>query len=592
MTKIELKNITRIYEDGTEALRGVDLAVGEGEFLMLLGPTGSGKSTLLRLIAGLDDPTEGDILFDGVSVLGQSPRKRNTAMVFQNYSLYPDRSIYRNIAFPLESLRLPEDEIDRRVRKAAEELGLSGLLGRRPRELSGGEKQRTAIARAWVRNPSVMLLDEPMANLDPAMRGAVLADLQKIREKTGTTLIYVTHDQTEAMENGTRIALMNEGRIEQTGMPQEVYKNPGTVFAAGFLGRPKMNFFSGTARKEGENLLIETDAVTLAVQVPDLETVPEDGTAVTAGIRPEDLVPGEGDVNHFTAKVQNVTSPDGSICAECSVGNDTVTAVMKNRIPRVGETIVLGAEPDAICVFDGASGKTIRKKRLVRELAVRPRTDEGRAEEEEKSGRRGLALFGSVLLNDWWELMKLNVMFLISCIGIITIPAALTAMSRVTVLMKEEEVFRLRKDYAAAFRKDFLKSLAGGGFLGALVLLFGYAAFLYAQLASSRGYLIFLGAIMIFLVMIVWMTGMYFFPMNAMVDLPVKALLRNSFILALTNVKSTLAAFFSQVLLLGILGIGLWPKNAVYIIAIMFSLTSLINSFCVYPVIRRRVIKQ
>ena len=208
MAKIEARGIKKTYDDGTEAVRGIDLTVENGDFLVLLGPSGCGKTTFLRMIAGLETPTEGRILFDAKDVTETQPRKRNTAMVFQNYSLYPDRSIYKNIAFPLESLRTEQEEIDRRVTEAAKMLGITDLLSRRPRNLSGGEKQRVAIARAMVREPSVFLLDEPFANLDPGMRASLRSDILDIRNKTGIPFIYVTHDQTEAMEMGTRIALM------------------------------------------------------------------------------------------------------------------------------------------------------------------------------------------------------------------------------------------------------------------------------------------------------------------------------------------------------------------------------------------------
>jgi multiple sugar transport system ATP-binding protein len=223
------------------AVDGVDLATGEGEFLVLLGPSGCGKTTLLRMIAGLEQPTAGQILIGGTVVNDLPPRARKIAMVFQSYALYPHMTVYDNIAFPLRAQGVPREEIPRKVQWAASLFGITALLSRRPRQLSGGERQRVALARALVREPAVFLLDEPLSNLDAKLRASARDELQQFQRRIGTTTIYVTHDQVEAMGLGDRIAVMQGGRVRQIGTPQEVYDEPADTFVAGFLGSPPMN---------------------------------------------------------------------------------------------------------------------------------------------------------------------------------------------------------------------------------------------------------------------------------------------------------------------------------------------------------------
>ncbi|MFL5395919.1 MAG: ABC transporter ATP-binding protein [Myxococcales bacterium] len=257
MATVETKAIRKVFQEHT-AVDGVDLAIREGEFLVLLGPSGCGKTTLLRMIAGLERQTSGDIVIGSRVVNDLAPRERKIAMVFQSYALYPHMSVAKNIAFPLKAQKVDPKSIDERVRKAASMFSIERLLDRKPRQLSGGERQRVALARAMVREPDVFLLDEPLSNLDAKLRNLARDELQQFQRRLGTTTIYVTHDQIEAMGLGDRIAVMSAGKVRQLGKPQEVYNEPADTFVAGFLGSPPMNFFKNGNALVGfrpENLL-------------------------------------------------------------------------------------------------------------------------------------------------------------------------------------------------------------------------------------------------------------------------------------------------------------------------------------------------
>ena len=241
MAQVETRGLTKLFAGGVEAVNRVDLASREGEFLVLLGPSGCGKTTLLRMIAGLEEPTAGDVLIGGQVVTHLPPRVRNIAMVFQSYALYPHMTVLKNIAFPLQTQGMKKSDIQEKVQWAAGMFGIQHLLHRKPRELSGGERQRVAIARAMVRNPSVFLLDEPLSNLDAKLRTAAREELQQFQRRVGITTIYVTHDQVEAMGLGDRIVVMSDGKVRQIGTPRDVYQYPADTFVAGFLGSPPMN---------------------------------------------------------------------------------------------------------------------------------------------------------------------------------------------------------------------------------------------------------------------------------------------------------------------------------------------------------------
>ena len=239
----EKKHNLKVTEDGVLAVEDFNLTVHDQEFIVLVGPSGCGKSTTMRMVAGLEDITSGDVLIDGKRVNDVAPKDRDIAMVFQSYALYPNMTVYENMAFTLELKKVPKDEIDRKVRSAAEILGITEYLDRKPKALSGGQRQRVAIGRAIVRNPQVLLMDEPLSNLDAKLRNQMRAEIIKLRSRINTTFVYVTHDQTEAMTLGDRIVIMRDGFIQQIGTPQEVFNHPKNLFVAGFIGTPQMNFF-------------------------------------------------------------------------------------------------------------------------------------------------------------------------------------------------------------------------------------------------------------------------------------------------------------------------------------------------------------
>ena len=240
MATVETRALTKRFDSGN-AVDGIDLAVREGEFLVLVGPSGCGKTTLLRMLAGLEMPSSGDVLIGGRVVTWLPPRKRDVAMVFQSYALYPHLTVFGNIAFPMQAARIPRKDVATRVEKAAAMFGIERLLARKPRQLSGGERQRVALARAVVRDPVVFLLDEPLSNLDAKLRTSARDELQQFQRRLGTTTVYVTHDQVEAMGLGDRIAVLDRGRIHQLGTPRDVYRNPADTFVATFIGSPPMN---------------------------------------------------------------------------------------------------------------------------------------------------------------------------------------------------------------------------------------------------------------------------------------------------------------------------------------------------------------
>ena len=292
MAEIVLEHLTKVYSDGTEAVTGLDLEVGTGEFVVFVGPSGCGKTTALRMVAGLETITSGNVKIDGEVVNDLPPKERDIAMVFQNYALYPHMTAYRNMGFALKMRGLPKDEIDRRVREAARILGLTDSLEKKPRTLSGGQRQRVAMGRAIVRNPQAFLMDEPLSNLDAKLRVEMRAEISRIQRDLGVTTVYVTHDQTEAMTMGDRVAVMRGGLLQQVAAPKVLYERPRNLFVAEFIGSPAMNLVLADVAREdgglwarfGEHRLRLADAAAVR---PGLARF--DGRTVILGIRPEDM---------------------------------------------------------------------------------------------------------------------------------------------------------------------------------------------------------------------------------------------------------------------------------------------------------------
>jgi multiple sugar transport system ATP-binding protein len=287
MASITLRAVTKRYRDGTLAVRGVDLEIADGEFMILVGPSGCGKTTLLRMIAGLEAITDGEVLVDDVVVNDLTPRKRDMAMVFQNYALYPHMTVAKNMGFALRRQGVPAEEIRRKVEDTAELLGISDQLQRKPANLSGGQRQRVAMGRAIVRDPTAFLMDEPLSNLDAKLRIQTRAEILRIQRKLRTTTVYVTHDQTEAMTLGDRLAVMRDGVIQQVGTPDELYNHPRNVFVAGFIGAPAMNFLPGEI--SGGSLKFALATIPLDDVRNAGERVSQGDSRVLVGIRPEDF---------------------------------------------------------------------------------------------------------------------------------------------------------------------------------------------------------------------------------------------------------------------------------------------------------------
>ena len=291
MSTVKLEHISKKYPNGFEAVKDFNLEIGDKEFIIFVGPSGCGKSTTLRMVAGLEEITGGDLYIDGKRMNDVEPKDRDIAMVFQNYALYPHMTVYDNMAFGLKIRKLPKEEIDKKVHEAAKILDLEHLLDRKPKALSGGQRQRVAMGRAIVRNPKVFLMDEPLSNLDAKLRGQMRIEISKLHQKLGTTIIYVTHDQTEAMTLGTRIVVMKDGIVQQVDTPENLYERPGNKFVAGFIGAPQMNMVNAdVVEKDGLRLEFCGQSIRLdenrAKILKDKGYV---GKKITLGIRPEDL---------------------------------------------------------------------------------------------------------------------------------------------------------------------------------------------------------------------------------------------------------------------------------------------------------------
>lgn len=290
MASIKLEHINKTYPNGFEAVKDFNLEIDDKEFIIFVGPSGCGKSTTLRMIAGLEDITGGELKIDDKVMNDVEPKDRDIAMVFQNYALYPHMTVYDNMAFGLKLRKTPKAEIDKMVREAAKILDLEKLLDRKPKALSGGQRQRVAMGRAIVRNPKVFLMDEPLSNLDAKLRVQMRIEISKIHQRLGATIIYVTHDQTEAMTLGTRIIVMKDGVVQQVDSPQNLYNNPDNLFVAGFIGSPQMNFVDAEVKANGGDVSVKVGDATLAVPASKAKALIDggyNGKTVVMGIRPE-----------------------------------------------------------------------------------------------------------------------------------------------------------------------------------------------------------------------------------------------------------------------------------------------------------------
>jgi multiple sugar transport system ATP-binding protein len=368
MSVVDVERLTKRYNGSTEpAVRDVSLGVADGEFMVLLGPSGCGKSTVLRMIAGLEPITAGTVSIDGRVVNHVPARDRDIAMVFQSYALYPHMTVYQNLAFGLRRRRVPAAEIERRVMSAAERLGLSALLARKPHALSGGQRQRVALGRAIVRDPKVFLFDEPLSNLDAALRVSTRNELIKQQNEIGITTIYVTHDQVEAMTMGHRICIMDKGEVIQVGRPLEVYGNPANTFVARFLGNPPMNLMS--AELEGADGRLRCRIAGAAIELPG--PVASTGTGVILGIRPEDLyefpVPaGLGPLAEIEVRVIAV-EPLGAetllVLASADTAQEFIARVGRQTKLAPGDRTTIGLDTTRIHLFDRATTRAIPRGR-------------------------------------------------------------------------------------------------------------------------------------------------------------------------------------------------------------------------------------
>ena len=352
MSTLSIRGVKKNY-GGTQVLHDVDLEVSEGEFVVLVGPSGCGKSTLLRMIAGLEDITEGDILIDGKVVNAASPKERNIAMVFQNYALYPHMSVRQNIGINLQIAGLPKAEVEKRVLEAARVLNIEPYLDRRPGQLSGGQRQRVAMGRAIVRDPAVFLFDEPLSNLDAKLRVQMRSEIKALQTKTPRTSIYVTHDQTEAMTLADRVVIMNAGRIEQIGTALEVYSKPANIFVASFIGSPAMNIFPSTLSASDAGPAIELGDA--RVRLPD--GAPGKGD-VLVGLRPEHLLlDPDGPISARVLYVEPMGAQ--TQLAVQAGGRELVVVCAGTTVPSPGQDIRLRVDPNLIHIFDPASGRRL-----------------------------------------------------------------------------------------------------------------------------------------------------------------------------------------------------------------------------------------
>ncbi|MEW6685695.1 MAG: sn-glycerol-3-phosphate ABC transporter ATP-binding protein UgpC [Candidatus Edwardsbacteria bacterium] len=365
MSQVVLKEVTKIFESKVVAVKDVNLTIEDKEFVVLVGPSGCGKTTILRLIAGLDEVTKGEIYIDRKLVNGLPPKDRGIAMVFQNYALYPHMTVYDNLAFALKLQKYPKNQIEQKVNETARILGISHLLNRKPRTLSGGQQQRVAVGRAIVRNPKVFLFDEPLSNLDAKVRGQMRTELLKLHGKLSTTIIYVTHDQLEAMSMGDRIIVMKEGIVQQIGKPLDVYKKPSNKFVAGFIGSPAMNFFEAKITKGDENFLFAGEDFSWSLP-SEKKFYSYLDRKIVCGIRPEDLNENTSEQTTalFFLKIKatvEIVEPIGNEIYLTLIAGKTsfIARIEAEKEPKYGEEVELIVNTEKIHFFDPETEEAI-----------------------------------------------------------------------------------------------------------------------------------------------------------------------------------------------------------------------------------------
>ena len=355
MGSVEIRNLRKFYGN-TQVLHGVDIDISDGEFVVLVGPSGCGKSTLLRMIAGLEEISDGEILIDGAVVNDLPPKQRDLAMVFQSYALYPHMTVAENMGFSLRLAKVAKPTIDAEVRKAADILGLTAYLDRYPRHLSGGQRQRVAMGRAMVRNPKVFLFDEPLSNLDAKLRGQMRAEIKSLHQRLKTTTIYVTHDQTEAMTMADKIVVLRDGRVEQIGSPMKIYRDPANSFVAGFIGSPPMNFLDGVL--SGNEIVVGDRSIALSHSVDR-----RDGQAVKVGVRPKHIRLADGEADAHPFKVDLVEPTGDEMDLKGTIYGQQATMVVPNKAIRPDDTIDILLPEESLYLFDANSGSRIEFSR-------------------------------------------------------------------------------------------------------------------------------------------------------------------------------------------------------------------------------------
>lgn len=391
MGAIKITNIGKVYPNGTRALEDVNIEINDGEFVVLVGPSGCGKTTLLRMVAGLEDITEGEI-FIGEKVVNEvAPKDRDIAMVFQNYALYPHMSVYDNMAFSLKLRKLPKDEIDKKVKDAARTLEISELLERKPKALSGGQRQRVAMGRAIVRSPEAFLMDEPLSNLDAKLRVQMRAELGQLHTQLETTTLYVTHDQVEAMTMGDRVAVIRKGELQQIDTPREIYLYPKNIFVAGFIGSPSMNFVYADVKVSGSSVELSFANETITCSGDTVNKLKEvDGKQIVLGIRPEAFEDsiyakdseytesisikvtlleqlGSDSYIHFykdikpvqTEAIEEILADEGEDISVLGDETKFIARINPNSTVKEGEEISLSIDPSKLHFFDPESGKAL-----------------------------------------------------------------------------------------------------------------------------------------------------------------------------------------------------------------------------------------